>query len=98
MELESKIDRIELKIRRLSSKLESVQEENKWLQKENKKLIAEKAEQKAKIGVLTDKLEETQRAFEQKEEGEVLEPAQLRKQLDQYISELDDVIVWLQTN
>ena len=98
MDLQAQIAQIETKIRLLSSKLNDLRVENESLKEENERLKAAKAEQNAKIGVLTDKLEETQSALEQQGKGEPQAAEELRGQLNQYISELDDVIEWLQEN
>ena len=98
MDLQAQIARIETKIRLLSSKLNDLRVRNESLKEENERLNAAKAEQNAKIGVLTHKLEETQRALEQQGKGEPQAAEELREQLNQYISELDDVIEWLQEN
>ncbi len=98
MDLQAQIARIETKIKLLSSKLNDLRVENESLKEENERLNVAKAEQNAKIGVLTDKLGETQGALEQQGKGEPQAAEELREQLNQYISELDEVIEWLQEN
>ena len=98
MDLQAQIAQIETKIRLLSSKLNDLRVENESLKEENERLKVAKAEQNAKTGVLTDKLEETQRALGRQGKGEPQAADELRKQLDEYISELDEVIEWLQEN
>lgn len=98
MDLQAQISQIETKIRLLSSKLNNLRVDNESLKEENERLNVVKAEQNAKIGVLTHKLEETQSALEQQGKGEPQAAEELREELNQYINELDDVIEWLQEN
>lgn len=96
MDLNAQAAQIETKISLLAAKLKDLRAENERLKTENENLIVEQAKQNKRIGVLTTKLEETQRDLERQKSGAPQSAEGLREQLDQYINELDEVIDWLQ--
>lgn len=94
--MDQQLDHIELKIRQLLEELKLLRQENAILSKENNKLKAEQEAQHERIGELTERLTNSQRALSQ-QRGDVSESSQkLRKQIDQYITEIDKCIEWLQ--
>ncbi len=98
MDFSDKIDNIELKIRQLALKMGRLQEENATLKGENDNLKAEIDRQKGTVDALKDKLSKTQGVLEQQREGQTEYSKQLKQQIDQYISEIDRCIEWLNNN
>jgi chromosome segregation ATPase len=96
MSIGEQIDNIELKVRQLVLKMERISKENSSLQSENQRLKAELDRQKGTVGVLKDKLENTQRALDLQRDEEPKHSAKLREQIDQYIREIDTCIEWLE--
>ncbi len=94
--MDAQLKNIELKIRQLLEELKSLRQVNALLKQENNKLKADWEMQQNRIGELTERLTNSQQALAQ-QRGDVSENSQkLRKQIDQYISELDKCIEWLQ--
>lgn len=90
------LEQIELKIRQLVEELETLRQANAGLTIENNNLKAGQEAQNERIGELTERLTNSQRALSQ-QRGDVSESSQkLRKQIDQYINEIDKCIEWLQ--
>ncbi len=90
------LENIEKKVLRLIEELNAVRERNQALSVENKKLKAELGSHEERAGELTQRLTNTQQALGQ-QRGDTTESSQkLRKQIDQYISEIDKCIAWLQ--
>ncbi|HFA49480.1 MAG TPA: hypothetical protein ENJ95_10750 [Bacteroidetes bacterium] len=91
------LEHIEQKIIRLAEETKTLRKSNAALLAENKKLKAEMAGQNGRIGELTDRLSNTQQALAGQRGDENPESSQkLRKQIDQYIAEIDKCIAWLQ--
>jgi len=95
MNIAEQIDNIELKVRQLVLKNERVSKENATLREENQYLKAELDRQKGTVGVLKDKLKDTQRALDSQRDEDPEQSAKLREQIDQYIKEIDNCIEWL---
>jgi regulator of replication initiation timing len=94
--MNEQLEHIELKIRQLLEEVKSLRLANAALIKENKRLEAEWEAQNERIGELTERLTNSQRALAQ-QRGDVSENSQkLRKQIDQYITEINKCIDWLQ--
>lgn len=94
--MDQQLDHIELKIRQLLEELKWLRQENAILRKENNQLNADLETQHERIGELTERLTNSQRVLSQ-QRGDVSESSQkLRKQIDQYITEIDKCIEWLQ--
>lgn len=98
MNLNEKLESIEIKVRQLALKQERLQRENAALQVENQQLKAGIDKQEAMVIALKDKLETAQRAFEQKAEKEDEQSQQLKQLIDQYILEIDKCMEWLHHN
>jgi len=96
MNLTNQIDNIEQKVRRLAAMMEEVRQQNGALFDENTKLRAELKSEREKAGELITKLTKTQRALEIKRKDDPESTKKLRKQMDQYILEIDECIEWLQ--
>ena len=95
MSLLKQIEQIELKIRLLANKLEQAEAERKVLLVENKQLKIDLSESKNAIDVLTKKLETTQHILaEERAEGSERKKM-LKRQIEQYIEEIDKCIEWL---
>ena len=75
--------------------MERVNKENAALHQENELLKTELDRQKGTVGILKDKLENTQRVIDLQREEEPEQSAKLKEQIDQYIKEIDNCIEWL---
>ena len=88
---------IEQKLISLIEELKNLRSENDVLSEENKKLKADLAVQSDRIGNLTQRLYNTQQALAgQRGDNDQESSQKLRKQIDQYIDEIDKCIAWLQ--
>ncbi len=96
MNLSNQIDKIEQKVRQLAAMMEDFRQQNVALFDENTQLKTELKSEREKAGELITKLTQTQRALEVKRKEEPESTKKLRKQMDQYILEIDDCIEWLQ--
>ena len=91
------LDHIEQKVRQLAEALQTERQANAALLAENKKLKADLEERNGRLEELTQRLSNTQRALAQQRRDDDPESSQqLRKQIDQYILEIDKCIAWLQ--
>lgn len=76
--------------------MDNLRHQNAVLKAENDKLIASQEAQNERIAELAQRLTDSQQALAQ-QRGDVSESSQkLRKQIDQYITEVDKCIEWLQ--
>ena len=91
------VENIEQKINTLINALNALRDENAILSEENKKLKADMAGQSDRIDELTERLSKTQQALAgQRGDNDQESSQELRKQIDQYITEIDKCIAWLQ--
>jgi regulator of replication initiation timing len=90
------LEHIEQKVLQLVEELQTLRRQNAALLEENKQLNAGQEAQNERIGELTQRLSNTQRALAQQRGDEPESSQRLRKQIDQYISEIDKCIAWLQ--
>ncbi|MEO1260165.1 MAG: hypothetical protein AAFZ15_15325 [Bacteroidota bacterium] len=91
------VENIEQKILSLIEELQTLRSNNAALSEENEKLKADLAVQSDRIGNLTERLYNTQQALAGQRGNNDQESSQkLRKQIDQYIDEIDKCIAWLQ--
>ena len=97
-ELSGKISGIELKVRQLALKLERLQNENIALLNENKKLKSDLLTQTQKAGELEQKYALVQAALERKREADPESSKKLRKEIAQYVKEIDQCMEWLQNS
>jgi regulator of replication initiation timing len=95
MNIVEQIDSIELKVRQLVLKNERISKENATLRTENQHLKAELDRQKGTVGVLKNKLKDTQQALDLQRDEDPELSAQLKEQINQYIKEIDNCIEWL---
>ena len=95
MNIGEQVENIELKVRQLVLKMERINKENAVLHEENELLKTELDRQKGTVGILKDKLENTQRVIDLQRGEEPEQSAKLREQIDQYIKEIDNCIEWL---
>jgi len=98
MQVSEKIDNIELKIRQLSQKMDRLNEENNNLKAENERLKTDLDKQKGAVQTLKNKLDKTQGMLDTQHVNEPAHSEELKKQLDQYIKEIDKCIEWLSNN
>jgi soluble cytochrome b562 len=73
-----------------------LRQQNAILSNENNKLKAELEAQQARIGELTERLTNSQQALAGQRGDDSESTQKLRKQIDQYINEIDKCIEWLQ--
>ena len=91
------LEHIELKVRQLLDELNNLRQQNATLSTENQKLKADLAGNTERVGALTERLTNTQQAMASQRGDDDSESSQnLRKQIDQYITEIDKCIAWLQ--
>ena len=97
-DLTEKIDHITKKVRLMAANLDSLKQENKRLHEENVKLKASLGDNKQKIRNLEANLTGAQRSFEKKKEETPKSSEKLKLEIEQYISEIDKCIEWLQNS
>ncbi|TAK47768.1 MAG: hypothetical protein EPO28_01670 [Saprospiraceae bacterium] len=90
------LENIERKVQLLAERLTALRQENAALAQENNKLNAGLQAQHERIGELTQRLSNTQRALAQQRGDETESSQRLRNQIDQYINDIDQCIAWLQ--
>ena len=86
------MDTIEMKVRQMALRLQRVQKENDKLVEENGKLRAELSKYSNKTNDLEKKLQRTTVALEEKQENDPEHSKKLRKEIEQYIKEIDKCI------
>ena len=96
--LTDKLNNIELKVRQLALRLERLQNENNTLLLENKKLKSELLQNTDKLGQMEEKVVRSKVALDSKRDSGPDYSKKLRKEIDQYINEIDKCIEWLQNN
>jgi len=90
--LSTKIEGIEMKVRQMALRLERLQKENKRLAEDNSTLRTTLAKHSNKTSDLENKLERTSLALEEKKENDPERSKKLRKEIEQYIKEIDRCI------
>ncbi len=95
--LSEKIGGIESKVRQLASKLERLQEENSALLDENKKLKKDLIQKNTEI-IGLEKRSKILPLAEKTSRDEDKRSKQLKKEIAQYIKEIDKCIDWLQNS
>ncbi len=90
------LKQIEQKIRLLLEELDNLRKENAALTEENNKLRTNLEVQKDLASELAQRLSNSQRALARQKGDETEGSQKLRKQIDQYITEIDNCIEWLQ--
>ena len=90
------LENIEQKVRQLVEAMTVLRHQNAVLLKENNKLKAELEAQQERIGELTERLTNSQQALAGQRGDDSESNPKLRKQIDQYINEIDKCIEWLQ--
>lgn len=90
------LDNIEQKVRLLAEAITALRQQNAQLSNENDKLKAELEAQQERIGELTERLTNSQLALAGQRGDDSESTQKLRKQIDQYINEIDKCIAWLQ--
>ncbi|MEM1321968.1 MAG: hypothetical protein AAGG75_17030 [Bacteroidota bacterium] len=93
-----RLGRIDLKLKQLASELISLRTENSGLLDENKNLKDNLLIHHNRIKDLEHKLANTRQMLEQKRENDPESSKKLRKDLEQYIKEVDKCIEWLQNS
>lgn len=96
--LSNKIDGIFLKVKELGIKLERLQIENVNLTKENGQLKSVLSKTNYKLEELEKKFDVTQKALSSKKSSGMAGSKELKKEIDQYIVEIDKCIEWLYNN
>ena len=95
--LSEQIGGIESKVRQLASKLESLQKANADLTTENKALKKDLIQKNTALLAL-EKRSKTLPLVGKTREGEEKRSKQLKKEIAQYIKEIDKCIEWLQNS
>lgn len=90
------LDNIEQKVKQLLEAMTALRQQNASLLQENNKLKAELETQHERIGELTERLTNSQQALVGQRGDDSESNQKLRKQIDQYINEIDKCIEWLQ--
>lgn len=94
--LTEKINNIEDKVRKLALKMERIQQENVALTEQNRKLVDELASKGTMVSDLQAKLANGQQRIVTEVKKDSGVNKKLRKEIDQYIKEIDKCIDWLQ--
>lgn len=90
------LENIEQKVRLLAEAITALRQQNALLSSENNKLKADLEAQQERIGELTERLTNSQLALAGQRGDDSESTQKLRKQIDQYINEIDKCIAWLQ--
>ncbi|MBK9014328.1 MAG: hypothetical protein IPM82_09665 [Saprospiraceae bacterium] len=90
------LENIEQKVRQLVEAMTALRQQNAVLSKENNKLKADLEAQQERTGELTERLTNSQQALVGQRGDDSESNQKLRKQIDQYINEIDKCIEWLQ--
>ncbi len=90
------LENIEQKVRQLVEAMTALRQQNAVLSKENNKLKADLEAQQERTGELTERLTNSQQALAGQRGDDSESNQKLRKQIDQYINEIDKCIEWLQ--
>jgi regulator of replication initiation timing len=90
------LDNIEQKVKHLAEAMTALRQQNASLLQENNKLKADLEAQHERIGELTERLTNSQQALAGQRGDDSENTQKLRKQIDQYIQEIDKCIEWLQ--
>lgn len=102
MSLSKQLDGFELKLRQLASQFDRQRVENEEVMAENKRLKSELDRQRGVVTSLKMKLEKTTAAVAvpaegpEAEDGQEFSKADLRRELDLCLAEIDKCIEWLQ--
>lgn len=96
--LTDKINNIELKVRQLALRLERLQNENKTLLLENKKLSDELQQNNSKLGVMEEKVVQSKVALDLHRDKDPEVSKKLRKEIEQYIAEIERCVEWLKNS
>ncbi len=91
------LDNIEHKVKQLLDAMTALRQQNASLLQENNKLKADLEAQHERIGELTERLTNSQQALAGQRGDDSENTQKLRKQIDQYIQEIDKCIEWLQS-
>jgi regulator of replication initiation timing len=94
--LTQQLDNIEQKVKLLLDAMNALRQQNASLLQENNKLKADLEAQHERIGELTERLTNSQQALAGQRGDDSENTQKLRKQIDQYIQEIDKCIEWLQ--
>ncbi len=98
MNLNEKIEKVDLKARQLAVKMEQLQERNVKLIHENKNLHQRLENAILMIADLEEKLELTEHSLSKKQSNDPQSIKLLRKKIDQSIKEVDSCIEWLENS
>lgn len=96
MEIEKRLEQIEWKIKRMALQMDQLKSENARLNHEKLQLETDLSNQKNLVGLLKNKLTETQRSLEEEREQDPQRSEALKNQIDQYLLEIDKCIEWIQ--
>mgnify|MGYP005667367143 FL=1 len=91
-DLSEKVDTIEIKVSQLALRIDRVQKERDKYLEENNKLRTELTNYNNKTKDLENKLVRTTLALEEKKENDPEHSKKLRKELEQYIKDIDKCI------
>lgn len=96
--LSEKLGNVELKVRQLALKLDRLQNENSSLLEENNQLKNSITANNNRVIELEQKLLGSQQVLEKKRNDGPESSKKLRKDIEQYIQEVDKCIEWLQNS
>ena len=96
--LADKLSNIELKVRQLALKLERLKNENNTLVNENENLKAELNKKDSNVSLMQDQVAKAQNVLDKRRESDPEHSIKLRKDIEQYINEVDKCIEWLNNN
>lgn len=97
--LSEQLTGIESKVRKLALKIERIQEENKALKAHNDKLMADLAQKNSQVLEWKEKAAKSaQPIIVEKKEQPTIGNKKLKKEIEQYIKEVEKCIAWLQNS
>lgn len=96
MNINDKIEQVDLKARQLGLKMEHLKDKNDKLVGENRNLQHQLNNAINMIADLEEQLEEAKAGLSKKEAADPVEVKEIRKQIDTSIDDLDSAIEWLE--
>lgn len=89
---------IEKKVKQLAAKMEQLQKLNVALKEENRKLKSSVAVLKQQAGQPSEVAQIAAFDYDKKDDGAEKRTKKLKKEIGQYLKEIDKCIAWLQNN
>ncbi len=98
MNLNEKIEQVDLKARQLALKMEHLQERNTKLTNENRNLQHKLENAIIMIADMEEKLEFTENNLAKKQKSDPQNVREMRKKIDSSIKDIDNCIEWLENS